>query len=63
MKMNKQDLVTVPVAAGAIAWPNIHGVVEFAAREAQLMLPLLGALWLVVQIVAKIHSTWIKPRR
>lgn len=61
--MNKQDLATAPVAIGAIAWPNIHQFVEWVAAEAQLILPILGAFWLMVQIAAKIHSTWIKPKK
>ena len=62
--MNKQDMMTAPVAAGAIAWPQIHKQLEWLAAEAQLFLPILGALWLVIQIIAKVYNTWWKrPRR
>ncbi|MCX2721849.1 hypothetical protein [Roseibium salinum] len=61
--MNKQDIVTAPVALGAIAWPQVHKIVEWIAAEAQLVLPILGTLWLLVQIAAKVYTTWIKGRR
>jgi len=55
-------MVTAPVAVGAIAWPQVHKLVEWLAAEAQMLLPVLGAIWLVVQIAAKIHSTWLKRK-
>jgi hypothetical protein len=58
--MNKQDMITAPVAVGAVAWSQIHKVVEWIATEAQLILPILGAFWLVIQIAAKIYNTWVK---
>ncbi|CTQ53094.1 hypothetical protein LP7551_01615 [Roseibium album] len=58
--MNKQDMITAPVAVGAVAWSQVHKVVEWIAIEAQLILPILGAFWLVIQIVAKIYNTWVK---
>ncbi|MBN9671685.1 hypothetical protein [Roseibium aggregatum] len=60
--MTKQDMITAPVAVGALAWPRIHNWIEWLATEAQLVLPVLGAVWLLVQIAAKIHSTWFKER-
>jgi len=60
--LTKQDMVTAPVAVGAIAWPQVHKLVEWLAAEAQMLLPVLGAIWLVVQIAAKIHSTWLKRK-
>jgi len=60
--LNKQDMVTAPVAVGAIAWPQVHTYIESIAAEAQLVLPLLGVIWLVVQILAKIYNTWLKQR-
>ena len=60
--MNKQDVITVPVAIGAITWAQIHKYLEWASGEAQLLLPLLGGLWLIVQIAAKIYNTWIKKQ-
>lgn len=61
--MNKQDMVTAPVALGAIAWPQVHRIIEWIAAETQLVLPILGTLWLIVQIAAKVYTTWIKGRR
>lgn len=60
--MNKQDMVTAPVAISAIAWPQVHKILEWLAAEAQLILPILGAVWLVIQIVAKIYNTWLRGR-
>ncbi|MBG6145080.1 hypothetical protein IWQ51_003218 [Labrenzia sp. EL_142] len=60
--MNKQDMITAPVAVGAVTWSQTHKVFEWIAAEAQLILPVLGAIWLLVQIIAKIHNTWIKPK-
>lgn len=60
--MNKQDMVTAPVAVGAIAWPQVHEFVALIAAEAELVLPVLGAIWLTVQILAKIHNTWLKSK-
>jgi len=59
--MNKQDMITAPVAVGAVAWPQVHKLVEWIAAEAQMILPILGAIWLVVQIAAKVYRTWINP--
>lgn len=61
--LTKQDGVTAPVALCALAWPRIHETFEWIALEAQLILPVLGAIWLIVQIIAKIYSTWLKPKR
>lgn len=58
--MNLQDKATVPTAAGAVAWPWIHEYLEILAHEAQLILPVLGMIWLSVQIAAKIYQVWIK---
>ncbi len=54
-------MITAPVALTALSWSQVHKVVEWIAGEAQLVLPVLGAIWLIVQILAKIHSTWFKP--
>ena len=58
--MTKQDAITAPVAIGALAWPQMYETFEWIALEAQLILPVLGAIWLLVQIIAKIYSTWLK---
>ena len=56
--MNRQDLATAPLAVGALAYPVIHDWIEFPSQEAQLWLPILGASWLIIQMVAKIKITW-----
>ncbi|MEQ8782502.1 MAG: hypothetical protein RIE06_22785 [Roseibium album] len=61
--MNKQDMITAPVAITALTWSQTHRIFEWVAAEAQLVLPILGAIWLIVQILAKIHTTWIKPKK
>ena len=58
--MNKQDMITAPVAVGAIVWPQLHSQIEWIAAEAQMLLPILGAVWLIIQIVAKIYQTWFR---
>lgn len=58
--MTRQDIATAPIAGVAITYPWIHNWIEFAASEAKLLLPILGAIWLVVQIVAKVKNTWFK---
>ncbi|GHB34190.1 hypothetical protein GCM10007094_24100 [Pseudovibrio japonicus] len=58
--MNIQDKVTVPVAAGALAWPSLHDKIEWLAQESQTILPILGTVWITVQIFAKIYQVWIK---
>lgn len=58
--MTKQDIATIPVASAAVAWPALQDWLHWIAGEAQVILPLLGATWLVVQILAKIYSTWFK---
>lgn len=60
--MTKQDVATIPVAGIAIAWPRVHDFIQWVAGEAQLLLPILGATWLVVQIAAKVYSTWCKKK-
>ncbi|MBO6511858.1 MAG: hypothetical protein JJ979_25810 [Roseibium sp.] len=58
--MNKQDMITAPVAIGALTWGQLHRHIEWLSAEAQLVLPILGAIWLVIQIAAKVHNTWVK---
>jgi hypothetical protein len=61
--MNKQDIITAPVAVGALAWTQLHKHLEWIAAEAQLILPILGALWLVIQIVSKVYNMWANTER
>ncbi len=58
--MNVQDKMTIPVAAGALAWPSLHDQIEWLAQEAQIVLPILGTVWITVQIIAKIYQVWFK---
>lgn len=58
--MTKQEIATAPVAAAAIFWPKLHEWIAWMASEAQLLLPILGATWLLVQIISKVYSTWWK---
>ena len=60
--MTKQDIVTAPVAVGALAWPRMHQAIEWFANEAQIALPVLGAIWLLVQIISKIYLTWFSRK-
>lgn len=50
------ERVTNTVAAGAVVspwWlPSLSDISQFAA----LMLPVLGCVWLIVQIIAKLHD-------
>lgn len=50
---------TGAVAAIASPWwlPALHDVSQVAA----LLLPIAGVIWLAVQIVVKIHTTYRKP--
>jgi len=57
-KMTRGEVVTDTGAIAAIAspwWlPSLHDVSHFAAE----WLPILGAIWLVVQTGVKLHTTY-----
>ena len=57
-KMTKGEVVTDTGAVAAIIspwWlPTLHDVSQFAAE----WLPILGALWLIVQIGVKVHTAY-----
>lgn len=60
LKMTNGEVVTDTGAVAAIAspwWlPALHDVSQFAAE----WLPILGAVWLVVQIGVKVHTAYWK---
>jgi hypothetical protein len=53
--MTSIETVTTAGAGAAVTAPWWHNVADMPH-----VLQLLGATWLVVQIVAKVYSTWIK---
>lgn len=57
MKVTAMDQVTTGTAVGAVASPAILPVIETVSTFAALWLPVLGAVWLVVQITRAIR-TW-----
>lgn len=61
--MTKTEAATLPIAAGALAYPTVHAWIEWLSGEAKIVLPILGATWLLVQIMSKIYVTWMKGRR
>lgn len=58
--MTTGELVTDTGAVAAIAspwWlPALHDISQIAA----LVLPIVGVMWLVIQIVVKLHTTYRK---
>lgn len=52
------DTLTTAGAVGAIASPVWLPTLYAASHVAGLLLPILGVLWLLVQIGVKLHSTY-----
>lgn len=60
--MNQHDTLTSAAASAAVTspwWlPALHNVSQLAAELA----PILGALWLIVQIGSKLYETYKKHK-
>lgn len=54
--------VTTASAWGAVASPVWLPTLREAGETAGLLLPILGATWLVTQIVAKLYTTFRKDK-
>jgi hypothetical protein len=52
------DSITTAGAVGAITSPAWLPALYTASHVAGLLLPILGVLWLLVQIGVKLHSTY-----
>jgi hypothetical protein len=56
------DNTTAAIAAGAVASPVWLPWLEAASSTAAMIAPILGTVWLVVQIVAKVREMRGKDR-
>lgn len=56
------DTLTTTVAAGAVASPVWLPWLTTASEYAAVIAPILGALWLTVQIVVKVRDSFFKDR-
>lgn len=60
--MTSGEIVTDTGAVAAIVSPWWLPFVHEVSQAAAMCLPILGALWLVVQIVEKIHTAYYKRK-
>lgn len=54
------DTLTTATAGAAVASPFWLPSLQTFSEIASIMLPILGALWLLVQIGAKLYEVWKK---
>ncbi len=60
--MTSGEVVTDTGALAALVSPWWLPALQEVSRDAALILPVLGALWLAVQIAIKIHQTYWKRK-
>lgn len=56
------EAITNVTAGAAIVSPWWLPTITFAADASTFLLPVLGVVWLAVQIIAKVRSEWFNKR-